>query len=90
MKLNLLPEPDGYCAITEAGSIVVPPSQFAKHNAYAIYTAEQVRAIQLEAAQAALKEAAEVCDHWIEKNYVYVNGALRCGEDIRAIKVEQP
>ena len=37
-----LPEPDGYCAITQAGSVVIPPSQYAQHNAYAIFTADQM------------------------------------------------
>lgn len=44
-----LPEPDGYIALTEAGSVVVPPREFKKHNAYAVFTAEQVRQAQRDA-----------------------------------------
>jgi len=38
-----LPEPDGYVAMSPNGSIIVPPRDFAKHNAYAVFTARQVR-----------------------------------------------
>jgi hypothetical protein len=40
-----LPEPDGYAAIAPEGthSIVVLPQDFAKHNGYAIFTADQMR-----------------------------------------------
>jgi len=37
-----LPEPDGYCAMTSHGSIVIPPSEFKKYNGYAIFTAAQM------------------------------------------------
>jgi hypothetical protein len=45
-ELPKLPEPDGYAAISTDGthSIVVPPQDFAKHNAYAIFTADQMNA----------------------------------------------
>lgn len=53
------------------------------------YTTEQVRVIQMEAARAALEEATKLCDLWKTRNFVYVNGALRCGEDIRAIQIKE-
>lgn len=39
-----LPEPDGYIGMTAVGSVVVPPSNYGKHNAYAVFTADQMRA----------------------------------------------
>lgn len=39
--------------------------------------------------EAGLERAAEVCDEWATKNHVYVNGAIRCGKDIRALKGEK-
>jgi hypothetical protein len=30
------------------------------------------------------KACAQVCDEWVTANYVYVNGAIRCGLAIRA------
>lgn len=53
-KLPPLPDPDGYCTMTPAGSVIVPPQDFAKHNAYAIFTAAQLRAYACEAVAAAL------------------------------------
>lgn len=49
-----LPEPDGYAAISGGGTIIVPPRDFAKHNGYAIFTADQMR----EYARAAIQQAA--------------------------------
>ena len=43
-KLPPLPEPDGYVAMTPRGSVIVPPQDFAKHNAYAVFSGAQVRA----------------------------------------------
>ena len=37
---------------------------------------------------AALEKAARVCDGWERKNWMYVNGAIRCGADIRALAKE--
>ena len=51
-------------------------------------TDDQIRAIQREAAIWALEEAEKVCDGWKRKNWMYVNGAIRCGADIRALKGE--
>lgn len=48
-----LPEPDGYAAMTPNGSIIVPPSQYKQHNAYAVFTANQMR----EYARAAILQA---------------------------------
>ena len=48
----------------------------------------QLRAIQREAAIWALEEAEKVCDGWERKNWMYVNGAIRCGADIRALAKE--
>lgn len=42
-ELPPLPEPDGYAAMTPNGSIIVPPSQYRQHNAYAVFTADQMR-----------------------------------------------
>lgn len=42
-ELPPLPEPDGYAAMTPNGSIIVPPSQYKQHNAYAVFTANQMR-----------------------------------------------
>jgi hypothetical protein len=39
-----LPEPDGYAVLTPTGTIIVSPADFARHNAYAVFTAEQLRA----------------------------------------------
>jgi hypothetical protein len=37
-----------------------------------------------QAATAAERErCAKVCDEWTKENHVYVNGAIRCAEDIR-------
>jgi len=44
-----LPEPDGYVAIVDGGSAIIPPRDFAKHNAYAIFTATQMREYALAA-----------------------------------------
>jgi hypothetical protein len=49
---------------------------------------EQVRAIQREAMRVALEAAARVCDQWTTANHVYVNGAIRCAADIRALKID--
>lgn len=39
-----------------------------------------------EAQRNALERAAMVCDQWAKQNHVYVNGAIRCSKDIRAMK----
>lgn len=52
------------------------------------HTEEQLQAVQIAAARAALEEAAKVCDEWEKKNWVYINGAICCGKDIRAITIE--
>lgn len=46
----------------------------------------QLRARDIEVAKVVLEAVALVCDHWSKQNHVYVNGALRCGEDIRALE----
>jgi hypothetical protein len=38
-----LPEPDGYVAMVDGRSVIVPPQDYQKHNAYAVFTAHQVR-----------------------------------------------
>lgn len=55
-----LPEPDGYAAISGGGTIIVPPRDFAKHNGYAIFTANQMR----EYARAAIQAAGAVPEGW--------------------------
>lgn len=44
---------------------------------------EVERFVSLVAA-AEREECAKVCEEWATKNHVYVNGAIRCGKDIRA------
>lgn len=47
---------------------------------------ESVAALAYAAGAAAMKErCAKVCEHWEKQNHVYVNGAIRCGKDIRAL-----
>lgn len=35
-----------------------------------------------------IEQCAKVCDQWATQNHVYVNGAIRCAEDIRALKTK--
>lgn len=58
-----LPEPDGYVAMSPNGSIIVPPRDFAKHNAYAVFTAGQVREA-IAAALVKLDEDRRQQDRW--------------------------
>jgi len=54
-SLPPLPQPDGYAAISGGGTIIVPPCDFAKHNAYAVFTVAQMR--EYATAALAAKEA---------------------------------
>jgi hypothetical protein len=54
-----------------------------------MYSPDQLRARDLEVARMVLEGAAKVCGHWSKQNHVYVNGALRCGEDIRNLEVKR-
>lgn len=68
----------------EAGMQVAPGNSFADD----MYFAVLYRAFSLAYAAGvkAMKErAAKVCEHWEKQNHVYVNGAIRCGKDIRAL-----
>lgn len=47
--LPTLPQPDGYAAMTESGTVIVPPRDFAKVNGYAVFTADQMREYALQA-----------------------------------------
>lgn len=47
---------------------------------------ELFHAAQVAAAKGALDEAAKICDHWAKQNHVYVNGAIQCAKDIRALR----
>jgi hypothetical protein len=38
-----MPTPDGYAAMTPGGTVIVPPMRFKDYNAYAIFTADQLR-----------------------------------------------
>jgi ribA/ribD-fused uncharacterized protein len=38
-----MPEPDGYAAMTPGGTVIVPPARFKDYNAYAVFTADQLR-----------------------------------------------
>jgi len=54
---EMMPEPDGYAAMTPNGSIIVPPSRFREVNGYAIYTADQLRTAMQAAWDAAWNAA---------------------------------
>lgn len=48
-NLPPLPEPDAFIGMGDGMSIVVPPSEWARFNAYKVFTAEQMRAYAEEA-----------------------------------------
>lgn len=62
--------------------VVLPPLP-----KFPLHMQETFRARDLEVARVVLEAAAKVCEHWSNRNHVYVNGALRCGKDIRALEV---
>lgn len=62
-------------------TIPLPPLPQPDINSWPV-TLEKLRARDLEVARVVLAAAAQVCEHWSEQNHVYVNGALRCREDI--------
>ena len=70
-------------------SITLPPLPERNPRSYKWTEREkqELRARDLEVAQLVLEAAAKVCEHWSNRNHVYVNGALRCGKDIRALEV---
>ena len=47
---------------------------------------ELFHAAQITTARDALEEAARICDYWAKQNHVYVNGAIQCAKDIRALR----
>jgi len=49
---------------------------------------EELRALQLATTRAVQDACAMACDEWSKANHVYVNGALRCAHDIRALEFE--
>ena len=43
----------------------------------------KLRAAIEQSIAAERERCAKVCDAWTKENHVYVNGAIRCAEDIR-------
>jgi hypothetical protein len=62
-----------------------PISQTTSVEVWASDSMLAFRAEGIAIAVAAEREAcAQLCDKWASSNHVYVNGAIRCAEDIRA------
>jgi hypothetical protein len=76
MKLPVLPVPDG---------TLYGHDRTIRGHAF---ITEKVRQIQRDAISAAFKEAEMICDKWSKDNHVYVNGALRCGQEIQKLRIE--
>jgi hypothetical protein len=64
-----LPEPDGYAAMTAQGTIIVSPREYEKHNAYAVFSAAQLRAYVLaDRAASAPQEVDELIERITPEN----------------------
>ena len=48
----------------------------------------EVLARDIAVARAVLEAAGRRCDHWATQDWVHINGAIRCGKDIRAMKIK--
>jgi hypothetical protein len=79
-NLPPLPEPDAFIGMGDGMSIVVPPSEWARFNAYKVFTADQMRLY----AEEAVKQERVASQAEIQKLRQHIAAIYKCASSIRA------